>query len=590
MQRNQTMNRKKRIYTIAALLLTWVICSLMSQKVQAREYPSASTLYVCGTRIIYAGKLEETVVSDGTGGTAVYDYDSNTLTLTNFHGKETANQTLIQADYMGDDFTILLKGDNSLKTSIYHATMNIYNGSLCITGGGNLSLNEGIIGAINKVTIKDCRLDIDATSYGIADDDVEVEIDDAVVNIKVTKDGILHQLAAAINAKKLTVRSSNITISVPAAGTETNVGVYAPRAVFVKQEGGIVLSSDLSVTDEKGQPLYQRIFYGGSVVGNRCIYSTESGTEILNDENKLSTCVNITSTVKTQKIQDQKKIDDVMALINAIGSVTENSAQQIEAARAAYEALSAELKSRITNYGTLQAAETAYQKITEKKAQNDWQGVIDLINAIGNVTENSLEQIEAARAAYEKLGAEQKKQVTNYKKLETAETSYKKIEKEIEKRKVAKAIGLIKKIGKVTEKSEKKIRAAREAYDAIKDSYKKDVTNYKTLQKAEKTYKKIEKAKGRKVTVKNAVSGKKNSVVLTWKRNKTVDGYQIVYSQNKKFKNKKTIQIGKNKTTKTTIGKLKSQKTYYIKMRTYTKVNGQKVYGKWSKVRKVTVK
>ena len=42
--------------------------------------------------------------------------------------------------------------------------------------------------------------------------------------------------------------------------------------------------------------------------------------------------------------------------------------------------------------------------------------------------------------------------------------------------------------------------------------------------------------------------------------------------------------------TKTTIKKLKSKKKYYIRIRTFSKKNGKKVYSKWSKVKSVKVK
>ena len=64
-------------------------------------------------------------------------------------------------------------------------------------------------------------------------------------------------------------------------------------------------------------------------------------------------------------------------------------------------------------------------------------------------------------------------------------------------------------------------------------------------------------------------------------------GYQLQYALNKKFKKKKSIQTKK---TKYTIKKLKKKKTYYIRVRAY-KMNGKKkVYGKWSKVKKVKIK
>ena len=55
-------------------------------------------------------------------------------------------------------------------------------------------------------------------------------------------------------------------------------------------------------------------------------------------------------------------------------------------------------------------------------------------------------------------------------------------------------------------------------------------------------------------------------------------------------KNKKTVTIKKQKTTKTTVKKLKAKKKYYVRMRTYKIVNGKKVYSAWSKIKTVKTK
>ncbi len=52
------------------------------------------------------------------------------------------------------------------------------------------------------------------------------------------------------------------------------------------------------------------------------------------------------------------KVNDVINSINAIGQVTLQSEPAIVAARAKYEALPAQAKGSVTNYATLQAAET----------------------------------------------------------------------------------------------------------------------------------------------------------------------------------------------------------------------------------------
>lgn len=86
------------------------------------------------------------------------------------------------------------------------------------------------------------------------------------------------------------------------------------------------------------------------------------------------------------------------------------------------------------------------------------------------------------------------------------------------------------------------------------------------------------------LSVKN-IHGKKISI--KWRKNKTAKGYQIQYATNKKYRKAKKITTSK---TKYTIKKLKKKKTYYVRVRAYTVNNGKKVYGKWSKVKKVKIK
>ena len=87
------------------------------------------------------------------------------------------------------------------------------------------------------------------------------------------------------------------------------------------------------------------------------------------------------------------------------------------------------------------------------------------------------------------------------------------------------------------------------------------------------------------------VKAAKKAVSVEWKKVSGVSGYEIQLATDKKFKkNKKTVNIKKQKTTKTTIKKLKAKKKYYVRIRTYKIVNGKKVYSSWSKVKSVKTK
>ena len=88
----------------------------------------------------------------------------------------------------------------------------------------------------------------------------------------------------------------------------------------------------------------------------------------------------------------------------------------------------------------------------------------------------------------------------------------------------------------------------------------------------------------------SVVSTSAKSMKLKWKKDTKATGYQIYYATKSNFAKKKVITITKSKTSSKTIKKLKSNKTYYVKMRSYKKVGSKKIYGDWSTVKSVTIK
>ena len=93
--------------------------------------------------------------------------------------------------------------------------------------------------------------------------------------------------------------------------------------------------------------------------------------------------------------------------------------------------------------------------------------------------------------------------------------------------------------------------------------------------------------KPKKSTITSLASKKKTQMVLKWKKDSKASGYEIVYSYNGKSKK---VDVKKNGTTSATIKRLKSKKTYSVKIRAYKKVDGKKIYGDYSKVKKIKVK
>ena len=114
-----------------------------------------------------------------------------------------------------------------------------------------------------------------------------------------------------------------------------------------------------------------------------------------------------------------------------------------------------------------------------------------------------------------------------------------------------------------------------------KYDFSKDVKSNLTLQ-----------AKWKKVTVKKpsisklkSTKGKQLSVKI--KRVFNAKGYEVAYATNKKFKSAKKKTRAK---TTITLKNLKRGKTYYVHVCVYQFDSvGEKVYGKWSKEKKIKI-
>ena len=86
-------------------------------------------------------------------------------------------------------------------------------------------------------------------------------------------------------------------------------------------------------------------------------------------------------------------------------------------------------------------------------------------------------------------------------------------------------------------------------------------------------------------------SSKSRQMTVSWKKDTRATGYQIMYSTDKKFrKNVKTVNIKKYKTIRCTVKKLARNKRYYVRVRSYKKVSGGKLYGSWSSTKNVKIK
>ena len=204
----------------------------------------------------------------------------------------------------------------------------------------------------------------------------------------------------------------------------------------------------------------------------KAIEEAKKAYNLLTDEQKEQ--IKNADAIKTAEEKLSKlQVENAESKISVIGDVTLDSKDAIKDARDTYDALTDDQKKQVTNYDVL---ETAEAKLSDLQVEN----VKTKIDGIGEVTLSSSSTIKAARTAYNALTDDQKKQVTNYDVLQKAESELSDLQK------ADAVVTKIKNIGKVTLKSESKIKQARTAYNKLTDKQKTLVTNYDVLEKAEK--------------------------------------------------------------------------------------------------------
>ena len=211
-----------------------------------------------------------------------------------------------------------------------------------------------------------------------------------------------------------------------------------------------------------------------------------------------------------QTAADKAAADQVIMLINAIGTVeyTDESKAKIDAAQAAYDALTEAQKELVSNVQKLTDAVARYNalKAAAEQAGGDTQAanaVIEKINAISTVefTAACKAKIDAAQAAYDALTEAQKALVTNAQTLADAVARYNALKAEADRiaadRAAANAvIEKISAIGTVeyTAACKARIDAAQAAYDALTDAQKALVSNAQALTAAEIRYNELKAA------------------------------------------------------------------------------------------------
>lgn len=183
-----------------------------------------------------------------------------------------------------------------------------------------------------------------------------------------------------------------------------------------------------------------------------------------------------------QEAANAEEAAAVEAAIAAIGEVTLESEKDIDAARKVWNAAPAEVRALVTNAALLDEAGAA---LLERKAAP----VSEAIAAIGEVTLESAEAIDAARKIYDDCEPEVKALVQNAGDLDAAA-------EKLSSLRVGQVEEAIAAIGEVTLESAEAIQTARDAYDALSKEDAAKVQNAGDLTAADERIAALKKEQG----------------------------------------------------------------------------------------------
>lgn len=320
--------------------------------------------------------------------------------------------------------------------------------------------------------------------------------------------------------------------TIRSAGVQYSIGVHNTIQTEVKTVGDTVLTGGTIHLTHMGSPLYShckiplaglapnttadedksKVYY--SVLPDITLTVIGNEIDVINLINAIDpeNYLNCVDTIKAAKdaydllTEDEKAniskadveklntayaaVEDIIKVIEAIDAlpdtITLEQRAAVEAANAAYTALTPERQKAVSNADRLQKAVETMQGLVTRQDRID--AVVARINALpetSKLTKADAEAVAAARAAYDALTADEQDAVDT-EKLTAAETQLGYIDA------ADSAMEAIAAIGEVTldnyETKYEQIVIARSAYDNLAEGAKALVTNLDTLKKAEEAY------------------------------------------------------------------------------------------------------
>ncbi len=348
---------------------------------------------------------------------------------------------------------------------------------------------------------------------------------------------------------------------------------------------------------------------------------------------KAAGTVSTESKLTDENIGSQNEADEVIALISAIGTVKKDSKTAIDSARNAYNALPESVKDNVTNYSVLQEAESKYAELIKDDGGNTTGGSTETTSGTtdtggaGSSVEAGTAVIPTAPGITESVtgpagsgstegsgsatgkagngsttesGAIESPAATSDVSNEGQAAVSSKLESTITSKSFKKTLGCKafsvaaktnsdgileyasdnNKVATISKDGKIKIKGCGKANITITSP---ETSNYTSSSKTVTVTVLPGKLKLKKIS-----SPKKSQIYFSWSKMQGATEYQYNISETKSFK-KARVYSGKENYVKKA-AKEASRKTYYVRVRAVTRIDGKKYYGKWSTVKSVEIK
>ncbi len=421
-----------------------------------------------------------------------------------------------------------------------------------------------------------------------AEGEVEYTVADSKI-ATVDETGMVTAAGSGETTVTASIKGTKIKVEVPVTVYSTSADGSTVKAEMLQKFCDFYGALDTEDYTEESKQAFEEAL----AAGNEILKKEDATEEEI--EAAIVAIMNAASGLKADTSDLEKAVEDAKALAEAAAKATKSAmlilvcnaykemntdAYTVESATVFTQALAAGKVILDNTVATETQIDTAIQNIMNAAAglkvnTEDFDAAIEAAN-------------EAARVAQELAEAAQKAAATNQAAAELAQKAAEaaKAAEEEAKAKYEEQIKLTDAQKEELKKLAEEVAAAKKAAEEAKKAAEEALAAKKAAEARE--------AKAvfmsSKISVKSAKSSKKKQMKVKWKAVNGAEGYVIQYAANARFKKAKKVTVNSAATLTKNIKKLARRKKYYVRVRAFATMGGEKVYTAYSAKKAVKVK